>query len=94
MDEATIEAKGITPLKADLARIAAIKDKKTLAAVLGGNVRADVDALNSTDFYTDNVSGPVGLAVVRRHQQVCAVPAAGRPGHAGSPVLSSATAPR
>ncbi|MGR4866334.1 M13 family metallopeptidase [Caulobacter sp. LARHSG274] len=57
MDEAAIEAKGITPLKADLSRIAAIKDKKTLAAVLGGNVRADVDALNATDFYTDNVLG-------------------------------------
>jgi putative endopeptidase len=25
--------------------------------VLGGNVRADVDALNATDFYTDNVLG-------------------------------------
>ncbi|HWU14923.1 MAG TPA: M13 family metallopeptidase [Caulobacter sp.] len=57
MDEAAIEAKGIAPLKADLARIAAIKDKKALAAVLGGNIRADVDALNSTDFYTDNVLG-------------------------------------
>ncbi|CAN7180964.1 M13 family metallopeptidase [Caulobacter sp. LjRoot300] len=57
MDEAAIETKGITPLKADLARIAAIKDRKALAAVLGGNVRADVDALNSTDFYTDNVLG-------------------------------------
>jgi len=57
MDEAAIEARGITPLKADLARIAAIKDKKALAAVLGGNIRADVDALNSTDFYTDNVLG-------------------------------------
>ena len=57
MDEAAIEAKGITPLKADLARIAAIKDKKALAGVLGGNIRADVDALNSTDFYTDNVLG-------------------------------------
>ena len=57
MDEAGIEAKGLTPLKADLARIAAIKDKKQLATVLGGNIRADVDALNSTDFYTDNVLG-------------------------------------
>jgi putative endopeptidase len=57
MDEAAIEAKGITPLKAGLARIAAIKDRKALAAVLGGNIRADVDALNSTDFYTDNVLG-------------------------------------
>lgn len=57
MDEAAIEAKGLTPLKADLARIAAIKDKKQLATVLGGNIRADVDALNATDFYTDNVLG-------------------------------------
>lgn len=57
MDEAGIEAKGLTPLKADLARIAAIKDKTQLAQVLGGNIRADVDALNATDFYTDNVLG-------------------------------------
>jgi putative endopeptidase len=57
MDEAGIEAKGLTPLKADLARIAAIKDKTQLATVLGGNIRADVDALNATDFYTDNVLG-------------------------------------
>jgi len=57
MDEAGIEAKGLTPLKADLARIAGVKDKKQLATVLGGNIRADVDALNATDFYTDNVLG-------------------------------------
>jgi endothelin-converting enzyme/putative endopeptidase len=57
MDEAGIEAKGTAPLKADLARIAAIKDKTALAGVLGGNLRADVDALNATDFYTDNVLG-------------------------------------
>ncbi|UAL08762.1 M13 family metallopeptidase [Caulobacter segnis] len=57
MDEAGIEAKGLTPLKANLARIAAIKDKAQLASVLGGNIRADVDALNATDFYTDNVLG-------------------------------------
>ncbi|HWT50867.1 MAG TPA: M13 family metallopeptidase, partial [Caulobacter sp.] len=57
MDEAGIEAKGLTPLKAGLARIAAIKNKTQLATVLGGNIRADVDALNATDFYTDNVLG-------------------------------------
>ena len=57
MDEAGIEAKGLAPLKADLARIAAIKDKTQLATVLGGDIRADVDALNATDFYTDNVLG-------------------------------------
>jgi endothelin-converting enzyme/putative endopeptidase len=57
MDEAAIEAKGLTPLKGDMARIAAIKTKAGLAAVLGGNIRADVDAMNATDFYTDNVLG-------------------------------------
>ena len=57
MDEAGIEAKGLTPLKADLTRIDAIKTKAQLATVLGGNIRADVDALNATDFYTDNVLG-------------------------------------
>ena len=57
MDEAAIEAKGLAPLKADLDRIAGIRDKDHLAAVLGGNLRADVDALNATDFYTDNVLG-------------------------------------
>ncbi|KAI6244352.1 Peptidase M13 [Aphelenchoides fujianensis] len=57
MDEAGIEAKGLTPLRADLARIDAIKTKAQLATVLGGNIRADVDALNATDFYTDNVLG-------------------------------------
>ena len=57
MDEAGIEAKGIKPLEAGLARIAAIKDKKALAAALGGTLQADIDALNSTNFFTDNLFG-------------------------------------
>jgi predicted metalloendopeptidase len=57
MDEAAIEAKGLGPLKAALDRIAAIEDKRGLATVLGGTLRADVDALNSTNFYTDNLFG-------------------------------------
>jgi len=57
MDEAAIEKAGLAPMKAGLARIAAIKTRADLASVLGGNVRADVDALNATDFYTDNVLG-------------------------------------
>ncbi len=57
MDEAGIEAKGLTPLKASLNAVSAIKDRKTLAGYLGGQLRADVDALNSTNFYTSNLFG-------------------------------------
>jgi predicted metalloendopeptidase len=57
MDEAGIEAKGTAPLKAGLAAIDAIKDKGGLAQVLGSKIRADVDALNSTNFYTENLFG-------------------------------------
>jgi len=57
MDEAAIEAKGITPLKAELDAIAAIDDRKALARVLGGQLRADVDALNNTNFHTDRTFG-------------------------------------
>lgn len=57
MDEAAIEKAGIAPLQPGLARIAGIKTRTDLANVLGGNIRADVDALNATDFYTDNVLG-------------------------------------
>ncbi|HEY1632859.1 MAG TPA: M13 family metallopeptidase [Rhizomicrobium sp.] len=57
LDEAGIEAKGLLPLKADLAAIDAIKDKKQLAHAIGANLRADVDALNNTNFYTENLFG-------------------------------------
>ncbi len=57
MDEAGIEARGLAPLKADLDRIAAIGDKAALASYLGTTLRADVDALNATNFYTDNLFG-------------------------------------
>lgn len=57
MDEAGIESKGVTPLKARLDAIAAIKDKKQLARALGETLRADVDALNNTNFHTPNLFG-------------------------------------
>ena len=57
MDEAGIEAKGIAPLQPQLAAIAAIQDKHALAAALGGNLRADVDLLNATNYYTPNLFG-------------------------------------
>ncbi len=57
MDEAGIEAKGLTPLKGDLDAIAGVSDKGSLSAYLGTTLRADVDALNSTNFYTDHIFG-------------------------------------
>jgi predicted metalloendopeptidase len=57
MDEAGIEARGLDPLQPALRGIAAIADRKSLARYLGGTLRADVDALNNTDMYTDNVLG-------------------------------------
>jgi putative endopeptidase len=57
MDEASIERRGVVPLKERLDRIAKIADRRALAQVLGGSLRADVDALNNTDFYTDNLFG-------------------------------------
>src|SRR5579862_95393 len=57
MDEAAIEKKGFAPLQPGLTRIKAITDRKQLSAWLGATVRADVDALNSTNFETDNIVG-------------------------------------
>ena len=57
LDEATIESLGLKPLRPTLARIAAIKDKKGLASEFGRELRADVDALNSTNFDTPHLFG-------------------------------------
>lgn len=57
MDEAGIEAKGLAPIKPHLDAIAAIHDKEELAYALGQSLRADVDALNNTNFHTANLFG-------------------------------------
>jgi putative endopeptidase len=57
MDEAGIEARGLAPLQPTLDGIAAIADRKSLSRYLGGTLRADVDAINATDMYTDHVFG-------------------------------------
>ncbi|MBT9474112.1 MAG: M13 family metallopeptidase [Phenylobacterium sp.] len=57
MDEAAIEAAGLTPLKPELARIDAIKTRADLSRELGATLRADVDALNATDYTTDRLFG-------------------------------------
>jgi putative endopeptidase len=57
MDEAAIEAAGLKPLQPRLDAIAAIDDKIALARALGGTVRADVDIMNMTNYYTPNLFG-------------------------------------
>jgi putative endopeptidase len=57
MDEASIEQEGAAVLQPMLGRIAEIKDKKALAKALGETLRADVDVLNNTTLYTDNLFG-------------------------------------
>jgi putative endopeptidase len=48
MDEAAIEAKGLEPIKADLEKIAAIKDQKGLVAAFANNARH----LRKSPFFT------------------------------------------
>jgi putative endopeptidase len=57
MDEKAIEARGLKSIQPELDQIAAIGDKPSLAHVLGGELRADVDALNNTNFHTDRLFG-------------------------------------
>lgn len=57
MDEAAIEAASLKPLQPHLQTIAAIGDKRQLARALGETLRADVDALNATNFHTSNLFG-------------------------------------
>ncbi|HEY6348206.1 MAG TPA: M13 family metallopeptidase [Candidatus Angelobacter sp.] len=57
MNESAIESRGLAPVQAHLDSIRAIKDKHQLARALGESLRADVDALNNTNFHTSNLFG-------------------------------------
>ncbi len=57
LDEAAIEARGLAPLAPELERIGKIQDARALAGYLGASIRADVDALNSTNFSSVHVLG-------------------------------------
>ena len=57
MNEAGIEAQGLKPLQPHLQAINAISSKGELAHALGQSLRADVDALNNTNFHTANLFG-------------------------------------
>ena len=57
MDEAGIETRGIAPVQPALAAIAGIGDKQALSKALGASLRADVDLLNATNYYTPHLFG-------------------------------------
>jgi putative endopeptidase len=57
MNEANIEKLGLAPVKPELDRVDAIKTRDDLASVLGSQMRADVDPINSTNFHTENLFG-------------------------------------
>jgi putative endopeptidase len=57
MDEAGIEARGLKGIQPTLDRIAALADAKALATELGGTLRADVDIMNATNYYTPHLFG-------------------------------------
>ncbi len=57
MDTEGIEKRGLEPLKEKLKEIEAIASKEDLARVLGERLRADVDALNATAMWTENLFG-------------------------------------
>jgi putative endopeptidase len=57
LDAARIERLGLTPLVPLLKDIDAINDRAALARALGATLRADVDVLNNTTLYTENLFG-------------------------------------
>src|SRR5438067_13668878 len=57
MDTANIEKRGLDPLKEKLREIEQIATKQDLARVLGQRLRADVDPLNATQMWTENLFG-------------------------------------
>jgi predicted metalloendopeptidase len=57
LDTAAIDAGGMTPIKGDHDRFAAIKDVPSLSRVLGEQLRTDVDPLNASNFQTENLFG-------------------------------------
>ncbi|MBL9013563.1 MAG: M13 family metallopeptidase [Myxococcales bacterium] len=57
MDDAAIENKGLAPLEPRLAAIDGIADHKGLCRAIGETLRADVDAINNTNYETPNLFG-------------------------------------
>ena len=84
MDEDAIEAKGLTPLGDELARISAIADKTSLSAYLGTTLTGEVDGLMRT-LTTFSVCG--STRALRTLSTKCCPPVARRHGDARSRLL-------
>ena len=63
MDEKGIEAKGVEPLQPHLKTIAEIRTRRSWRTRWAQTLRADVDALNNTNFHTNHLVWNVGGAV-------------------------------
>jgi putative endopeptidase len=72
MDADAIEAAGIGPLQPALDAIDVIGDKVALARAIGESLRADVDLLNATDYYTPNLFGVWISANLQQPEEVIA----------------------
>jgi putative endopeptidase len=57
MNSRAVDSLGLAPLRPQLSAVAAIRDKRQLASVIGSLLRADVDPLNDTNFHTMNLFG-------------------------------------
>ena len=57
LNTAAIDQRGLAPIQPRLDAIAALNDKAALATYLGNNLRADVDPINNTHVYTENLFG-------------------------------------
>ena len=57
VDQDALDRRGTEALQPVLARINAISDRRQLSAALGASMRADVDPLNATNFWTENLLG-------------------------------------
>ena len=57
MDEAAIQKSGLKSLQPQLQEIAALKNRKELSRLLGSQLRVDMDVLNATALYTNNLLG-------------------------------------
>ncbi|MFZ6676837.1 M13 family metallopeptidase [Undibacterium sp. Tian12W] len=52
-----INKRGLAPLQGEMQSIADLKDKAALATYLGKHLRADVDPINATNVFTENLFG-------------------------------------
>ena len=57
LDEDHVEQLGLAPLEPTLDAVAAIGDRQSLSRYLGGQLRADMDVLNASRLFTDNLFG-------------------------------------